>query len=404
MAPRYTYNVWQQIYSLSAASNLVAAKIATEADLQAAMEKALDKKLPTINGDWQVSWGPRVYKPNPEKKGPVENVWFAAVSEEQKLIVVAVAGTAPPSIRDWFDDFDVARVVNFDNWVASWNNNNGVPKPEVDKTPDTLSHAYCANGTATGVYNILSNKAAASDTYLWQYLQGVTPDYTVVFTGHSMGGALSPTLALGLRRANMIGAAGRDVKAYTMPSAGPTPGNAQFVAAYEQAYPFTRGDPAAPDYGAYNGDLFNTNDIVPQAWSVVPTDDRNLGRITGGIYTFARLDGSWKLYATAALLTGLAIRRSGSSKIRYQPIAPNAFTATDSLPKVVDSAAVLATSIVRNHTFSYWNHIAIDGFVTEFNDHVVAQPGVDEPPTDAAALGVDMDAESFDPVPESDLE
>ncbi|KAK2049599.1 hypothetical protein LZ31DRAFT_627556 [Colletotrichum somersetense] len=304
-------------------------------------------------------------------KGPVENVWFAAVSEAQKLVVVAVAGTALVSLRDWFDDFDVARVVNFDNWVGQWKN--GVPAPTVDKKPNEFAHAYCANGTATGVYNILSNKDPGSDT---------------------MGGVLSPTLALGLRRANMIGNS-PDVKSYAMPSAGPTQGNTRFVAAYTAAYPLTP-NPDAPDYAKVsNGDLFNTNDIVPQAWSIRPTDDQSLERMTGAIYTFARLNESLKLYVLAAWLVGVAIYRSASSKVFYQPIPPNAFTPADSLPPIIDLALGLAKYIVLNHTYSYWVYIGINGFVTEFNDHVVAQPGVEEPPAASLlAVGLDIDEES----------
>ncbi|KAK1993467.1 hypothetical protein LX36DRAFT_714581 [Colletotrichum falcatum] len=174
-AARYPYNVWQQIYCLSAASNSVAAKVATEADLQAAMERALEEKLPRIGGDWRVSWGPRVYKPRPEKKGAVENAWFAAASEARKLVVVAVAGTAPVSLRDWLDDVDVARVVDFDGWVGRWGGGRRARarrRREARRSrPRVLRQRH-----GQGVYNILGNKAPASHTYLWQYLRTVTPD------------------------------------------------------------------------------------------------------------------------------------------------------------------------------------------------------------------------------------
>ncbi|KAK1993468.1 hypothetical protein LX36DRAFT_714582 [Colletotrichum falcatum] len=210
-----------------------------------------------------------------------------------------------------------------------------------------------------------------------------------------MGGALSPALALGLRRADMIGAGGPGVQSYAMPSAGPTPGNGRFAAAYAAGYPLTP-NPGAPDYAkASNGDLFNTNDVVPQAWSIRPTDDRSLDRITRAIYTFARLGRNPGLYLAVAWLVGAAIRRSASSRVCYQPIPPNAFTPAGP-SATIDSALGLAKDIVLNHTYSYWVHTGIDGFVTEFNDHVVAQPGVEEPPAASLlAVGLDIDDEGF---------
>lgn len=234
MPPKFNFNTPQQVYCLSSASNAVGSKKGTEADLQQAMDDALSIKLPRITGDWQVSWGPRVYKPDPEESGPVENVWFAAVSEAQKLVVVAVSGTAPPSIKDWLDDLDVESVVDFGDWVTGWSATaKGVPQPTVDKRPNTIKNSYIAHGTATGVYNILSNMEPKTNTHIWEYLLGLSPDYTVIFTGHSMGGAISPTLGLGLATANMIGTK----KVYIMPSAGPSPGNTNFVTAYKALFP-----------------------------------------------------------------------------------------------------------------------------------------------------------------------
>ncbi|KAH7014475.1 Alpha/Beta hydrolase protein [Microdochium trichocladiopsis] len=378
MTTPFNFNTSQQVYCLSAASNAVGSKQGTEADLQQAMDDALASKLPQVTGDWEVSWGPKVYKPMPEESGPVENVWFAAVSESQKLVVVAVSGTAPPSIKDWLDDIDVERVVNFGTWVGSWSTSTGVPVPVVDKSPDTTANAYIANGTATGVYNILSNTDPKTNTYLWQYLQTITPDYNVIFTGHSMGGAISPTLALGLKQAGMISAG----QAYAMPSAGPSPGNANFVALYRKLFPVTvPPQGGVPDYGTLNTDFYNTDDIVPQAWSILPTDDRNLNNITSQIYTWAKLDTDWLVYLTAVGLVGQATRCSAASKVAYAPIPGTAFTSPiDGGVPQISSFADLGGSILRNHTSDYWTYIGVQAFVDEFDDKVVQQPGVEPLP------------------------
>jgi len=380
MPPKFDFNTSQQVYCLSSASNAVGSKKGTQADLQQAMDDALSSKLPQITGDWQVSWGPRVYKPDPEECGPVENVWFAAVSEAQKLVVVAVSGTAPPSIKDWLDDLDVESVVDFGDWVKNWSTSSspaeGVPAPTVDAAPNTIKNSYIAHGTSTGVYNILSNTDPKTNTYIWQYLLGLSPDYTVIFTGHSMGGAMSPTLGLGLTTANMIGTK----KVYIMPSAGPSPGNTNFVSACRALFPSIPRGPGVPDYGQLNTDFYNTNDIVPQAWSVVPTDDRNLHRITSDIYTWARL--SLDVWVTASVLVWTATRRSVNSKVVYQPIPGNAFTSTagGGVPASVKTFEQLGSSILSNHTSDYWTYIGVQAFVDEFDDKVVQQPGVEPLP------------------------
>lgn len=384
MPAKFDFNTSQQVYCLSSASNAVGSKKGTEADLQQAMDGALSSKLPHITGDWQVSWGPRVYKPDPEESGPVENVWFAAVSEAQKLVVVAVSGTAPPSIKDWLDDLDVESVVDFGDWVRSWSATaEGVPQPKVDKRPNTLRNSYIAHGTATGVYNILSNTDPKTGTHVWEYLLDLSPEYTVIFTGHSMGGAISPTLGLGLATANMIGTK----KVYIMPSAGPSPGNKNFVAAYRALFPPIPRGPGVSDYGQLNTDFYNTNDIVPQAWSVVPTDDRNLHRITSDIYTWARL--GLDVWVAASVLVWTATRRAVDSKVAYQPIPGNAFKSTaegggGGVPASVKTFAELGDSILRNHTTDYWTYIGVQAFADEFDDKVVQQPGVEPLPATPA--------------------
>ncbi|KAJ1333152.1 Lipase (class 3) [Microdochium nivale] len=366
----FNFNLSQQVYCLSSASNAVGSMRGTEADLQTAMDTALASELPKITGGWQKSWGPRVYKQKAWLPGAAENVWFAAVSESQSTVVVAVSGTAPVSIQDWLDDMDVEKVVNFDAWVAQWPT--GIKAPVVDKHPDSTKAAYCARGTAMGVYNILNNVEHTTKTHVWDYLKGLGAGYTVIFTGHSMGGAITPTLALGLSIANMSGSD----QTYTMPSAGPTSGNALFVDRYKQIYPATSVPGSTTGYQVLNLDLFNTDDVVPQAWSLDPSQDRNLTRILGDIYSPTLVTSKWA-QSLASFLVNYAKQLSTKSAIQYVPIPGQPFTGPSLTG--ISTLGLLGRSILSNHTTDYWEYIGIDKFVSSFEDKVCEHPRVDKP-------------------------
>jgi hypothetical protein len=89
-----------------------------------------------------------------------------------------------------------------------------------------------------------------------------TAPITVITSGHSLGGALSPALALWLHDTR----AGWDPKGnatiFCEPTAGPTAGNADFAAYYGQAL------------GSRTGRIVNSLDIVPHAW-----DDNGLAQL-----------------------------------------------------------------------------------------------------------------------------
>src|SRR3569832_1626184 len=93
------------------------------------------------------------------------------------------------------------------------------------------------------------------------YLKSVeNPDATLTFSGHSLAGALSPTLAFHL----YPDPAGSGwAKVHSLPTAGATPGNAAFVEAWTKAYPAT---PADSGFN-WNTDYANAHDVVPHAWN-----------------------------------------------------------------------------------------------------------------------------------------
>lgn len=176
-----------------------------------------------------MTWGPKVVV----KYGAPENVWYVATSETQKLCVVAIAGTAAFSLKGWQDDINVSKIVDFDKWTDKWT------ASSIPEWPDCKyeNSTYIPYGSYIGVLNVLSkpcpSTAQRPNTRVTEYLQTLGSGYDVVFTGHSMGGALAPSVALGLFRAKLLGG----VSLKTLPSAGASPGNQKFNDQFSKHFP-----------------------------------------------------------------------------------------------------------------------------------------------------------------------
>ncbi|KAI0977643.1 hypothetical protein F4678DRAFT_413627 [Xylaria arbuscula] len=360
MAKDFNYNLFQQIYCLSMVTGIVGKVEGPEADLQAQMKQKLSELLPSLTGSWSITWGPRVYQvENPESdKGGPDNVWFAAVDDTQKVCVVAIAGTASNSDADIHQDVDVAEVVDFNAWIKLWSPQD-IPKPTVSSLNENSDFTipYCAKGNCDGVWNILKSVSTEpkEGTRIDEYLRGLDPSYTVVFTGHSLGGALSPLIALGLTQAKLLG----DNVIKVLPSAGPTPGNEVLAANYATAFP---RDVQGTEYRVYNTDYYNEFDIVPQAWSVVSTDDRNLGNILSKI-----LHPTTQFEVLADLVWSKVAEQSINSKIRYTPLQGDHFTGPPP-PASVDSFEDVGNYSSIGHVFAYWDKIGIREFTDLFEE------------------------------------
>ncbi|TRX94670.1 hypothetical protein FHL15_004442 [Xylaria flabelliformis] len=356
----YHYNLFQQIYCLSMATGIVSNRQDTEAVLQAALKESLNEVLPQLTGNWSISWGPRVYKEKNQdsSEGGPDNVWFAAVDDTQKICVVAIAGTASNSLADIYEDINVYEVVDFNAWVKLWSHE-GIPEP-VKSTPtqdNASTTSYCARGTCIGVWNVLSNVSteAGEDTRIDQYLTGLDPSYTVVVTGHSLGGALAPIVALGLVEAEMAGSH----KIKVLPSAGVSPGNANLAADYATTFP---KDPSTGEgYQVYNTDYYNTFDIVPQAWSTDTNDDRNLHNILDKI-----IHTTGEFRTEVENYVNLAIGLSQASQIRYTPLPGQSFTGPPP-PVLIQNWDEAKLVLSTQHVLAYWSEFGITEFVKLFD-------------------------------------
>lgn len=234
-----------------------------------------DPSVTPVLGNWDLVWGPALIEETDEKGKPTgvaDNALYVAKCNAVAFpggptlpaYVVAIAATNPSSLYDWeTEDFSVAEVVNWTTYDPS----SFSPSPYNGKDP------YISKGTATGVSILIGlespNNAASPNTTLQQFLASLNPepDTAIIFCGHSLAGALSPTLALYLKENKDLDAFGVTL---VYPTAGPTPGEAAFANLFNNTFPpLPSGWQAQKgDYQSWNTMHWNDLDVVPHAWPV----------------------------------------------------------------------------------------------------------------------------------------
>jgi hypothetical protein len=310
------YNIVQTVFQLSLAANGASSISATQTELQGFLNAYLNGGtdplgtqfagfFPQMNpslagGDWKVVWGPCVYSRKPSTPSQATNAMYVAYSASQATYVVAIAATNPDSIYDWVvEDGDVSVF-----YQARW----PFPVPFTAKWHLPETAAATSAGTAVGISDLLSQPAMVDPNggTLKDFLsRAASKDATLIFAGHSLAGALSPTMAFYLYP-NPASSGWKQV--LVLPTAGASPGNTAFAAAFSAAYPATPSGVNAP-YGTWNVDYANANDVVPHAWNqldnIVQSEDSkgNYPSIYGvldhrlGVELRAALDGARLLAA-----------------------------------------------------------------------------------------------------------
>ena len=192
--------------------------------------------------DWSLVWGPAVYKFSIAELD--DNMMYVVRdSANPAHLAIVVRGTNPKALDDWLaEDFDV------DVQVA-W---------EYGTPP---SGAKISKGTSEGLLHLQTMTPAGGPGQgqtLGAFLTAQSkayPSLQLDVTGHSLGGALAPTLALWLADTQADWGSG-SVQIQVYPLAGPTAGNLDFATYYDSRL------------GPRTDRLHNPYDIVPLAWNV----------------------------------------------------------------------------------------------------------------------------------------
>lgn len=296
------YDAWQTTFQFSMTSNYVSGanlpvhldsgldlpKILEKARIQAEAsftQKLQDYFATTISSnnstnppplganDWQTVWGPQVFVVGPvlgsvnwitrTAKFNATNAMAVVFSPSLKRYIIAIAATNYVSIYDWLiEDVAVNTVVAWEGALQAWagKKNTVIPKSSIP---------CISTGTYTGITNLLGMiDTVITKQSLMDFLNSIKESgCTLTFTGHSLAGALSPTLAMAafdptaglLKNPNItVG------QAQCYPTAGATPGNKPLADLFNNTK-FAGGNGTQP-WQMWNTDLYNNLDIVPRAW------------------------------------------------------------------------------------------------------------------------------------------
>lgn len=311
-----TDTLLKQIYSLSfsvnSASNLSWKQTDCKSgmlEMQAYVKKVAADVLSqtaSIIGNWKAIWGPIVYANDSTSTSVhADNTMGMYYNSDENTMVIAIAGTNVNSPFGWFvEDFSV-------HTTKSWEIVTGV------SGSGNISH-----GTYVGLSILLGMKDANGDTVVTALKNFLTenPSLTgmqVAVAGHSLGGALSPTLALYLLDTKSDWDSNNMTSIGAFPTAGPTPGDEAFASYYEKQIAANK---------IYYLSQHNAIDIVPHAWQKedlekIPTIYQDYIKQPSDANPSETITGT---LASAAALNALATKNIiGVPVNRYQQISPS---------------------------------------------------------------------------------
>lgn len=233
------------VFLLSYLSNLVS--YLTGPGLDYTLYSSVVAGLVKTATPWEVVWGPAVLQ-YPSDGYALNAMYVASPIGQPTRFVIAVAGTNIPSALDWFlEDFNVSIQVP---WTA----------------PPAAGSPAISMATASGLSILVTTKPSAglpgAGLTLQQFLSRATLSSAalqVETTGHSLGGALSPALALWLadHQGTPTGWDPKKVATVSaMPTAGATPGNLDFASYYDSRL------------GTSTQRFHNSLDVVPHCWNL----------------------------------------------------------------------------------------------------------------------------------------
>jgi hypothetical protein len=352
-----TCNLQQTAFLMSMAASLENATgdTGSTSQLETALKSAIngfldDSSVQTDIGTWSIAWGPVVYRHGLEDV--VTNAMFVAQCTDaagNDVYVVAVAATNFNSLYDVLtEDGDVT--------LTAWT----YPLPSGATIPTVTT------GTMDGLKRLLGMSDGSGGS-LQAYLGTVaSTSATLVFTGHSLGGALSPALALALFAETLDTSDWGAV--YLYPTAAPTVGDATYAALWGTVFPVTQDASGE----SWNQIVWNTLDVVPQAWAL-------LGQINT---LYPSSDIPWSPGSCLAnIQAGLVSQAANAGGTFVQP-ANTTLAGTFSPWTGASSSSPMVTyflvEMLCQHTYAYFGLLGVSELMSYF-------PAVTDPTASATA-------------------
>jgi hypothetical protein len=359
------YTLQQQVFALA----MVASADYTEplASSATTLETALSSALTNLTasdsdmGTWTMAWGPVVYESSilGVESGVEDNAVFVAQGEDadgNTVYVVSIAGTNPLSTVTDISQEDL------DTTLSAWTY--GVPTA-LNLSPNVTQ------GTLEGLSNLMGMQDPNTGDSLATFLQGVeSTTATVIITGHSLGGALSPALALALfgdPGNTSSGGAGLDPAdwsaVYVYPIAGPAVGDQDYATFYATTFPQTTDKQSE----TWNLLVWNSLDVVPHAWN-------QMSKIPKLYPDLASSDCLTKILDALKILGGSSYVQLQDQKLVGTFAAPS---------NDLKTVSAFVAEVVYQHVSAYFDLLNVSGVSTALN---VPNPLVSPP--SAALFGV----------------
>ena len=279
-------------------------------------------------GPWKLVWGPGVFQVLPD--AIPANTMFLAEHEETGELLVSIAGTNPFSAYAWFvEDFEVGE-------TRAWSHG------------DAPNGAALSMGTLKGLLALqgmvpptgMPGANVSLEEFLRERFAAKGGRVELTVSGHSLGGALSPTLGLWLldtqKEWDRHDRAMISVYAY----AGPTPGNEAFAAYFEARF----GDRAHR--------IANPLDVVTHAWNV-----GDLAAVKALYTPKIPRDALWDKAVDVAI--------AGTNGIRYRQIDARAIlldgrVKQDLVWRWLPALVNLSAQVLYQHTLAYFELLGLE--------------------------------------------
>ena len=239
------YTQQQTVFVLSMLSNLAITQTGSANRLEQYLGAHVDAHLQASADDigvWTRVWGPAVFQAAPLSNVADNVMYVACNTATPPQYVVAIAGTNYNSAFDvLIEDFYVGKQVPWEY---------GHPPPGAAISAGTFAGLTILQFLTPGPGMPGGNQRL--DDF---FKTVVTQPIQIVVSGHSLGGALSPAIALWLLDTQPAWDLQTRATISCEPTAGPTAGNAAFARYYDQSL------------GSRTTRIWNRLDIVPHAWN-----------------------------------------------------------------------------------------------------------------------------------------